>query len=226
MKKLWIYSASTPIQRVGIISLLIGLALYISWGISKGYDLIEYFDPYYFPSSSDSIFYLSLYLIPFGLIFSVGYPFLLHVKYWILNGKLKPSSAHESSGKIKAPLKHKIHFKNNLLAFKFAVDIYTPSFENQKLSFGLIQKKILLNDQSVQFLVQLADTTKTTFVCGFNDKYGHEIQEGNLVYWGFVESVQAVPPEHMEAIGHIVAILNPEFDPNLSKWSVRKNLTK
>ncbi|MDA0697156.1 MAG: hypothetical protein O2793_12200 [Proteobacteria bacterium] len=220
MKKIWSYSASTPTQRIGIILLILGFIIYSLWGIMRGYEFIDYFDPYYFPTTRNPVFYLSLYLIPLGLLLSLGYPILTNIKYWIMNGKLKPRAAKNIN-------KRKVlHFKDNLSAFKFAVDLYTPSLQVNELSFGIIQEKIALKDGTIQFLVQLADKRKITFVSGFNDKYAETIQKGNLIYWGYIESVTPEPPMYLEGLGHIIATLNPEFDVNTSKWSIRKDLTK
>ncbi|OEY96127.1 hypothetical protein BJD20_13290 [Acinetobacter proteolyticus] len=181
---------------------------------------MEYFDPYYFPDTRNPVFYLSLYLIPFGALLSFGYPILTNIKYWIINGKLKPRDPKNINKK------QVLHFKDDLSAFKFAVDLYTPSLQKNELSFGIIQEKVALKDGTIQFVVQLADKRKTTLVSGFNDKHAETIHKGNLIYWGCIEGTIPEPPMNLEGLGHIVATLNPEFDVNTSKWSIRKDLTK
>ena len=55
--------------------------------------------------------------------------------------------------------------------------------------------------------------------------YAKEISKGNLVYWGFVEQVTDKNHSGIEAIGHVLAILYPEFNPNNGKWTVKNDLT-
>ena len=87
-------------------------------------------------------------------------------------------------------------------------------------------KTTISQDGNFEFLIQLADVGKTTLVSGFNDKHGDKIYKGNLVFWGFVESVNDINALKISGIGHVLAILSPEYDQNQGKWIIKKDLTK
>ena len=229
MKKVWDYGTSTPIQRVGVIFLVIGLLSLFSWMFKKDLSFDDLIEPYYLPESRDSFFFhLFFYFIPLGFLMSWGYGILIKLKEWVFNEK---SEQIDSKNYVKqrqsyAPPVKNLHFKNNLVAFKYASENYTACMLPGKMTIGIIQDIFQLKDGSSQFLVQLADTGKTTLASGFNDKYANQIEKGNLVYWGFIEKVD-YPEKHFQisAIGRILATLHPEFNPNDGKWTVKHNLT-
>ena len=104
MKKVWDYGTSTPIQRVGVIFLVIGLLSLFSWMIKKDLSFDDLLESYYLPRSRDSFFFhLFFYFIPLGLLMSWGYQILLNIKRWILNGKIEKTITP----------KQKIYFKDN-----------------------------------------------------------------------------------------------------------------
>lgn len=152
-----------------------------------------------------------LTILIIGILFFIGVRILKYFK-----SKQKP---------LTVPLKN-LHFKNNLSAFQYAEKyIDNELFIAHHMSFGIVQDKSMLKDGSYHFLVQLSNSKRTVLVSGFNDKFADEINKGNLVYWGYVESVEDANNEDIEAIGHILAILNPELNINTSKWEIKKNLT-
>ena len=229
MKKVWAYGTSTPIQRIGVIIFGIGLISLISWMVKEDLAFNDLFDSYYLPRSRDSFFFhLFFYLIPLGILMSWGYRVLIKLKEWVFNENLIDFN-QKTEPKVKQPQlqNHKnLHFKNNLAAFQFATKNYISNMESGKLNFGLVQDVFQTQDGNFQFLIQLADVGKTTLVSGFNDKHGDKIYKGNLVFWGFVESVNDINALKISGIGHVLAILSPEYDPNQGKWIIKKDLTK
>ena len=229
MKRIWDYGTSTPIQRVGVIFLVIGLLSLFSWMIKEDLSISELLNLYYLPGSRDSFFFhLFFYFIPLGLLMSWGYQILIKLKEWIFSDK--PEQI-ESKSKVKqsrsyVPPKKNLHFKNNPVAFNYASENYVACMFPGQMTLGIIQDVFQLKDGSFSFLVQLADKGKTTLASGFNDKYANQIEKGNLVYWGFIEKVEH-PEDHLQisAIGHILATLHPELNPNDGKWSIKSNLT-
>lgn len=231
MKKIWIYGTSEPFQRVGILILGVGLLSLFSWMIKEdlSFEEILEFEPYYLPRSRDSFFFhLFFYLIPLGLLMSWGYQILLKLKEWIF--KETPETADpQSKEKIKktySPPKQNLHFKNNLAAFQFAAKQYSVNMTAQHANIGIIQNIFQFEDGSKQFLVQLADIGKTTLVSGINDNHADKISKGNLVYWGFIDRVEEPNFMHISAIGHVLASLHPEYDPNKDKWVIKEDFTK
>ena len=225
LKKIWNYGTSTPIQRVGIIILTIGLVSLISWMIKEELDLGDIFNSYSFPRSYDSFFFhLYFYFIPLGLLMSWGYIFLLKTKEWVINGYIykKPTSP-KPKFTYTSPKKN-LHFKNNSEAFKFAMNLYATNYTTNQMYFGIVKDIILLNDTKYQFLVQLADQNRTVLVNGYNDKHANRISMGNLVYWGYVDKTES-NTLGIEAVGHILATLHPEYNPNDFRWSIKENLT-
>lgn len=229
MKKLWSYGTSTPIQRVGVIILGLGLLSLFSWMIKEDLGFESLFNSYYLPGARDSIFFhLFFYLIPIGLLMSWGYQLLILLKEWVFNEKPRAAS-QVSKPKEKQPyIPHQknLHFKNNLTAFQFATKNYAANIQQGKINLGLVQDVFQTQDGNSQFLIQLADVGKTTLVSGFNDKYGEKVTKGNLVYWGAVEVIEDSNPLQIIAIGHVLAILYPEYDPNQGKWTIKSDLTK
>lgn len=49
MKKLWEYGTAKPVQRLGVIILVIGLLSLISWMVNRDLSFDDLFDSYYFP---------------------------------------------------------------------------------------------------------------------------------------------------------------------------------
>ncbi len=225
MGKLWNYGTSTPIQRVGVIILGIGLLSLITWIIKEDLSFDDLFDPYYLPDSRDSFFFhLFLYLIPIGLSMSWGYQILVRIKEWIINDR--PEKLKSEQKKFYTPPKKNLHFKNNLAAFQFAAQQYSANMSPKKVSLGIIQDIYKFEDGSIQFFIQLADVGKTTLVSGINDKHSEKLSKGNLIYWGYIDQVDEPNSLHVVAIGHILASLYPEYDPNNGKWVIRHDLTQ
>lgn len=88
IRKIWSYGTSTPVQRIGVIILAIGLVSLFSWMFKEGLDFEDIFNEYYFPEDRDSIFFhLYFYFIPLGLILSWGYQLLVIIKRWVIGKK-------------------------------------------------------------------------------------------------------------------------------------------
>lgn len=209
--KIWRYGSKEPIQRIGIIILIIGLISLFSWVYKRNLDFNELFNTYYLPEHRDFIFFhLYLYFIPIGLLMSWGYSLILKIKKWIFK---------EDSN-----LNKKLNFKDSLAAFKFAATVYKPNFEDKKASFGLIQNVQKDENGKLSFFIQLASQDSTTFVVGYNNKYANYLKQGDLVYWGFDQFV----PDRFDtvALGYVLAVLKPEFDVTKSRWTVLQDLTK
>lgn len=228
MKRIWNYGTATPIQRIGVIVLAFGLVSLAAWMIRNDLSFSDLLHSYYLPDSRDSFFFhLFYYLIPIGLLMSWGYQVLIKIKEWIVNDRTeKIESKTTKQRKPYIPPEKNLHFKNNHAAFKFAAQQYSPDMNPMQMSLGLVQEVYQFENGSIQFLVQLADMEKITFVSGINDKYEAEISKGNLVYWGYVDHVDEPNSLQISAIGHILATLSPEFNPNTGKWTVKKDLTK
>lgn len=224
IRTIWSYGTSTPIQRVGVIILAIGLLSLFSWMIKEGLSFSDLRNPYYLPRSRDLFFFhLFFYLIPLGLIMSWGYQILIKIKKWVFSETApdRDSSTPKTSTRY-IPPKQNLHFENNLKAFQYAAKYYSPNFNSGQMSLGIVQN-VIEHNSKYQFLIQLADSEKTTLAIGFNDKYAGSISKGNLVYWGFVEKVD---DRDISAIGHVLATLYPELDPNNGRWTVKQDLTK
>ncbi|MDO7240299.1 hypothetical protein Q5M79_06280 [Acinetobacter baumannii] len=210
LNKIWEYGSKEPIQRIGILTLIVGLISLFSWLYKENLGLVEIFDTYNLPQKRDALFFhLFLYFIPLGLLFSWGYCLLVKIKRWVFNQK--------STSK-------KLFFKDNLSAFSFATTVHKPLFEKKKMSLGIIQE-VIHNNNSIQgFLVQLANMDRTTLVVGINDKYQNSLNKNDLVYWGFA-SIQKDQLK-FEASGYILAVLKPEYDIDKKEWLIAKDLTK
>lgn len=230
LKKIFQYGIKTPTQRVGFLILIIGLISLFSWTFKMNLSFEELFDTYYFPSNRDSFFFhLYFYLIPLGLLMSWGYELLKSIKLWVSTGSIPtiklPSGKSVRSAHNSENLKN-LHFKNNLAAFEFATTIFKANFLPGQMSLGIIQDVLISKDGNQFFLVQLADENQTTLVYGMNLKYYNLLTRGCLVYWGFMEQVTDDNHNGIDTIGTILATLQPEFNPNNSKWEIKKNLTK
>lgn len=223
MKKVWEYGTSTPVQRIGVIFLSIGLISLFSWMIKEDLSVDDFFAPYFMPGSRDSLFYhLFLYFIPLGLLMSWGYQLLVAIKQWVLREERTSNIDREKPDPASTTMPQNLHFKSNLAAFKFATEHHIASMDKNKMSLGLVQETFSLKDDSQLFLIQLADKGRTTLVSGFNDKYAEDIKIGNLVYWGFVDLTE---DDKVSATGHVLAILQPEFNPSQGRWAIYKDLT-
>ncbi len=232
MKRLWIYGTSTPIQRIGVIVLGVGLLSLFSWMIKEDLSFEDLFNSYYLPGKRDSMFFhLFFYFIPLGLLMSWGYQVLIKLKEWILSGELKEASLKKEVSlkkqrSVYTPPQKILHFKNNPAAFEFASQNYKAALLANQMSVGIVRDIFKSDNEKPLFLVELANNEEKILAGGFNDIYADKISVGNLVYWGFAEEVHYEIYPEMRAIGHIIATLHPEFDPNNGKWSIKNNLTK
>lgn len=124
----------------------------------------------------------------------------------------------------KKPKAKNIHFKNNQSAFEHACLTNKASFFQGIMSFGII-RDVIEDNSGKQFLIELADSDGTKIVSGFNDKKSEKIHLGNIVYWGFTSTTET-NILNIQAVGHVLATLDPELNPNTNKWSIREDLTK
>lgn len=117
-----------------------------------------------------------------------------------------------------------LHFKNNQAAFNYAKLSHMANFSSSQMSIGIVRDVIGENFEK-QFVIELADTNEQKIVSGFNKKNSSQIHIGNLVYWGFIEMTDTNILD-IQAIGHVLAIVSPEYNPNTAKWNIKKDLTK
>lgn len=217
MKKVWDYGTSTPIQRVGVIFLVIGLLSLFSWMIKEDLSFDDLLESYYLPRSRDSFFFhLFFYFIPLGLLMSWGYQILLNIKRWILNGKIEKTITP----------KQKIYFKDNLAAFEFACSIYPATLDLNKVYFGIVKDIVLTSSERFQFTIETANTNTTIKVYGYNDKYSSAIKINSLVFWLCEKPITNKNFLNIEALGSILFTLKPEFNPETNKWEILQNLSK
>lgn len=96
MKKLWSYGTTYPVQRIGLIILILGIISFILWCIES--EIVFWIDeyngwsPYYFPKSYESFFYkLHPFLIALGLLmtwFFIPSQKIYHsIRNWIFKNK-------------------------------------------------------------------------------------------------------------------------------------------
>lgn len=229
MKKIWNYGTSTPIQRIGVIFLVVGLLSLFSWMVKEDLTFDDLFEPYYLPKSRDSLFFhLFFYLIPIGLLMSWGYQILLNIKRWVFGEKperIEPNSEVKLRRSYVPPKKN-LHFKNNSAAFEFASSIYNADLSTGKNFFGIVREKATPKDEQSFFIIELAGSQENIFVTGINDKYLELVNTGNIIYWGLYENFGEKRLLDIQAKGYILATLHPEFNPNDGKWVIKNNLTK
>ncbi|WP_151815034.1 hypothetical protein [Acinetobacter soli] len=125
--------------------------------------------------------------------------------------------------KSKNPPTKNLYFESNRKALEFYNSIYPVSMSKNMLNVGIVRSKDRTGDGKFHFLVELSDQQN---VSGFNDKYSDEINVGDLIYWGFIEKVDEKNIIQIQAIGHVLALLEHEFNPNTKKLVVKKDLTK
>ncbi len=219
--KLWRVGTTTPIQRIGLIVLIIGISSFASWLFKREIALEEIFNSYYFPKSRDFIFFhLYLYFIPIGLLMTWGHPLIDKVKQWIFNQK--PDKLVNNYNQLP---KH-LHFRDNITAFKFASSISVAELLPKKISIGIVSEVMESQYENPFFIIHLANTSGSVVVGGFNDKYASSIHAGDLVYWAFAETVEYDIYPEIKAVGYIIVTAQPEFDPQSQKWVLKQDLTK
>lgn len=88
IKYLWTYGTNKPIQRIGLIFLIIGITSLFAWMERDYIGIYYFFSEYRMPSSSYSLFYhLHIYLLPVSILMTWGYGILLKLKNWIIANK-------------------------------------------------------------------------------------------------------------------------------------------
>lgn len=217
MKRIWNYGTSTPIQRVGVIFLAIGLFSLFSWIFKEDLSFSDLLDPYYLPKSRDSfLFHLFIYFIPLGLLMSWGYQILIKVKDWVLSGNTKTPNS---------PKNQKLYFKDAVAAYEFACTIYPPKLDLNMSYVGLVKDIVLTTSERFQYTIELANSDTPIKVYGYNDEHSKTLRLNNLVLWQCEKPVSK-NQLNIEALGTIVAILQPVFDPSQNVWLIHSNLTK
>lgn len=223
MKKVWDYGTSTPVQRAGIIVLSLGLISLLAWVIKEDLSFEDIFDSYHFPRYRDSFFFhLYFYLIPLGFLMSWGYRLLIKLKQWVFYKDTGKSVINSNE-----PILNKhLHFKDNTSAFEFASSISVADLSPQKINLGTVFEIMKSPHEKPFFIINLANIKNKVVVGGFNDKYANSIHVGDLVYWAFVELVEYEIYPEIQAVGYIIATVQPEFDPKSQKWILKKDLTQ
>ncbi|WEI24202.1 hypothetical protein PYR74_10050 [Acinetobacter bereziniae] len=215
MKRLWNYGTSTPLQRVGVIVLAIGILSLVSWMIKENVSLSDLTESYYRPRSSDSFFFhLFFYLIPLGLLMSWGYKILSVTKTWIFKEKLEKQVSKQSI----------LHFKNSQSAFEFASNIYPNELDLNEVYFGMITDIILNNQDQLQYTIQIPNIGNTIKVYGFSQNLNKNLHLNTLVLWVCETPITHKNQNNIEALGKILAILTPEFDPDTGQWKILEHL--
>lgn len=228
MKELWDYGTSTPIQRIGLIILTIGMLSYLTWiftGYHHGYDYTDLapwvnviFDSDYFPKKRDFIFFhFYLYLIPLGLLMTWGYSLLTKLKNWIIGGNKTKSTNTEI-----------LHFKENEAAFEMACKYMNTDIAIGKPMVALaVQSKIDANELNV-IMIKVADTSPFHTYASTKFTFKHPIKNGALL--------GIVPYERNEEGSYsddrkrwmfaVVSELNPRYHTTKQMWSIKKDFIK
>lgn len=118
-----------------------------------------------------------------------------------------------------------LHFKTNELAFEYADEFFSPIFMANQMSLGIVRAVEHSQRPDKIFTIELAGNGGKHLVGGINKKYSKSISVGNLIYWGYVDQVDESAFSY-SAVGHVIAILEPEFNPSNSKWTIKKDLTR
>lgn len=213
INKLWIYGTKEPIQRVGLIILVVGGLSFFSWIFKNDLYIEEAFTPRYFPETRDALwFHLYLYFIPLGILMTWGYSSLIKLINWIMGGnKKKPVNTNI------------LYFKDNEGAFEVAAAMHDPVFSEKSMCIGIV--RYIDPQEGSGIVIELAGSDEPLHVMGFNDKHANSVELGDLVTWGFVDySDENIL--NIKAVGHILAILKPEFTPHTKKWGIKKDLTQ
>lgn len=116
-----------------------------------------------------------------------------------------------------------LYFKNNESAFEIAATMHSPAFSKESMSVGIV-RHIDTQAGSHCFVVELAGSDEPLYVMGFNEKNADSIKHDDLVYWGFVSQSEK-NIMNIKAVGHILATLKPEFNPNTREWAVKNDFT-
>jgi hypothetical protein len=94
--KIWRYGTNLPLQRIGLIILVIGLISFFAWAFETRtvfwIDAYSGWDPYVYPDKYDSIFYrIHLVFIPLGLLmtwlFKPVSTILNSISKWVFKNK-------------------------------------------------------------------------------------------------------------------------------------------
>ncbi|WP_353170908.1 hypothetical protein [Acinetobacter rudis] len=116
-----------------------------------------------------------------------------------------------------------LYFKDNEGAFEVAATMHYPVFSEKSMCIGIV--RFIDPQEGSGIILELAGDDEPLYVMGFNDKYANSIEIGDLVCWGFVDySDENVL--NIKAVGHILTILKPEFNPQTKTWGVKKDLTQ
>lgn len=88
LKLFWSSGTYKPIQRIGLIVLIIGFVSFISWSVEDSIHIEYFFQDYDFPRRHEHWFYkLHVWFIPVGLLLTWLYPATESFKNWITANK-------------------------------------------------------------------------------------------------------------------------------------------
>lgn len=227
MKKVWEYGTSSPIQRVGLIILSIGMLSYLTWvltGSRYGYDytypdrwIDVIFDPDYFPEKRDFVFFhLYLYLVPTGLLMTWGYRLLVKLKSWIMGeNKKKPVNTEI------------LHFKDNKAAFDMACKYMDTDIAQGKPMVALAVHSKVENELNA-IMIEIADTSPFHTYASTKFTLEHPIESGALL--GVVPYERNEDGEYSDErkrwLFAIVSELNPKYHSTKQMWSIKKDFIK
>lgn len=227
MKKVWEYGTSSPIQRVGLIILSIGMLSYLTWvltGSSYGYDytyldrwIDVIFDPDYFPEKRDFIFFhLYLYLVPIGLLMTWGYRLLVKLKSWIMGeNKKKPVNTEI------------LYFKDNEAAFEMACKYMDTDIAQGKPMVALAVHSKAENELNV-IMIKIADASPFHTYASTKFTLEYPIESGALL--GVVPYERnedgKYSDERKRWLFAVVSELNPKYHSTKQMWSIKRDFIK
>lgn len=112
---------------------------------------------------------------------------------------------------------HDIYFKNNIAAFNYAVEYWSPDWQVGKLYIGLVEHD--LNEEHI--LLRVAAVGKEDILAiGF--KGNHKLLKGNLIYWRLTDVVDFPEFGKTSPAGIVVATIEPCLIVLTNEWKIRK----
>ena len=226
MKRIWNYGTSTPVQRIGLIVLFIGVFSYLAWvfaGYHRGYDYTDIeswvyviFDSDYFPRERDFIFFhLYIYLIPVGLLMTWGYKLLVKLKNWIMGENKKKSVNTEI-----------LHFKDNEAAFEMVCEYMDTDIAQDKPVIAISMQE--MRRPSEPIMIKVAGEPPFYAHTATYYTEDHLIKKGDLLgVMPFTKTEHITSYMEGDERKHwlflVVSELNPKFHTTKQMWSIKKD---
>lgn len=220
--KFWEYGTNSPVQRIGLIILIIGISSFLGWCFKA--EIVFYSSlysgwlEYVKPTNNDNFFYhLHIFSLPFGLLLTWGYGLLIKLKQWIIGENKKENSTSEI-----------LYFKDNDSAWEIAKKYFPTESDDKLIAEEKYLARLLEDYNGLSHNgdeIAISTTNEKSFCIALLPKdHQKKYPKGTLIFYTPVHLLDEYARIPNIWLGVINAIVAPELHPK-NGWKIIEKFT-